>query len=130
MALSVLQTRAISAILVSKTDKAAARLAGVSPKMIQKYRQIPEFAEALAAEQDAILSAVTGNIVVASEHLARRVFELSTNPNIQVTDLIKLVQFALPFAIELSDRTGLAAKLEAMEKLHKKPEPDWERTDD
>jgi DNA-binding transcriptional regulator YdaS (Cro superfamily) len=130
MPLSTLQTKAISALLISKTDKAAARLAGVSPKAIQKWRQIPEFAQALEAEQQAILRAVSGNVIGAAENLAKRVMHLSDNPNLEIGDLIRLVSFVLPFAIELSDRTGLAAKLEKLEKLHAKPEPAWEHTDD
>ena len=104
MALSIAQTRAISAILVSKTDKAAARLAGVSPSSIQGWRQIPEFAEALAAEQDAILKAVAGNVTLAAENLAKRVLHLSDNPNIEIGDLIKLVNFVLPFAVQVAER--------------------------
>lgn len=121
MALSIAQTRAISALLVSKTDKAAARLAGVSPSSIQGWRQITEFAEALAAEQDAILKAVAGNVTLAAENLAKRVLHLSDNPNLEIGDLIKLVQFTLPFAVQVAERAK-QKKSEEDESLI----PDWQ----
>ena len=121
MALSIAQTRAISALLVSKTDKAAARLAGVSPSSIHALPQITEFAEALAAQQDAILKAVAGNVTLAAENLAKRVLHLSDNPNLEIGDLIKLVQFTLPFAVQVAERAK-QKKSEEDESLI----PDWQ----
>ena len=124
MSLSVTQTRAISALLVSKTDKAAARLAGVSPGSIQKWRQMPEFAEALASEQDAILKSVAGNVTLAAENLAKRVLDLSDNPNVEISDLIKLVQFAIPFAVQVNERSKQKKTEEDQELI-----PDWTKPD-
>jgi hypothetical protein len=122
------QSKAVAALLVSRTDREAAEKAGVSPKAIQRWRQIPEFAAAIQSEQDQIVDVVSARILASAELLSKRALNLADNINVELGDLIKLVQFVLPFAVEMHDRKALLARIATLEQMHNRTKEPWEKT--
>jgi hypothetical protein len=119
------QTRCIAALLVERTEKAACLVAGVSDRTLRRWQQEKEFQEALAAEQSKLVAGVVNQIIGASAVLARRLHELADNPNLPTDEVIKLITWALPLAVELHDRQALLARIATLEKLHDNPAPQW-----
>jgi hypothetical protein len=123
--LNAKQHRVIAALLVERTDKAAALVADIPYATLRRWLNEPEFKSELAAQQSQIVAVVVNRITAAADILSKRVLDIADNPNLPIGDLIKLVTWALPFAIELNDREALLARIADLEKAHQRPNDPW-----
>jgi hypothetical protein len=109
------QLKAVEALLTAGNLQLAAQAAGVSISTLRRWRQLPAFQEALAAERREIFSLTRGTLAAGMlEGLATLrslALHAHTPPAVRVTASIALVKFALA----VYEQESIEERLHALE---------------
>lgn len=112
------QTRAIAALMTSRTQGEAAKAAGVKLRSIQRWSREPEFLSALrSAESEAISQAVRRLSSLATE-AAEALAAVMRDPETPASVRVGAARGILTALLPLREQVTLEERIAALEEVH------------
>ena len=109
--------RLIAALLEAPTLDAAARLAGVSVRLLYKRRQDPEFSQKLKAAQAGALADTTRFLQHSTGRAALALVEIAENPEEPPAARVSAARALLEQAGRFTEISDFAERLAALEQM-------------
>lgn len=112
--------RALAALLVRPTRKAAAQAAGVSVRTMQDYFKDPEFLERYRAAFGELVQDATRQAQQALSLAISTLTEIMGNTDEQATARIQAARSTLEYTLRLTEQTDILEQLRELEKWREK----------
>ena len=110
------RTRILSALLVTKTDREAAEIAGVTERTVYSYKQDPDFLKDLRAYGSAGLDYAVSLSARNMEEAISTLRNIMLNESITPQNRIGAAKVLLDFGLRSHEAVEILTRLEALEK--------------